>query len=266
MGLSASQGRLLTLTSRMSDLERRSQSISNQKMRLANSQSAVSQKYQNALNMEKITFYDGYKTVQATAQNLTEYNPNLTTQRFLKTADGKIAVSKSISTSFENSSSFDDFLAKFNLTQTAGGEGNLKYDKGKIDYYKNVYDEMYKNDRANYATIEQSQINSTQWLYENLSSGNMYLEGKDLESTDSEIRRINYKSDDLAINVESDSSYIAKAEAEYDAAMNDIKNKEKILDMELEKNSTEYSAVQQEIESVNKVMDKNISRTFKLFA
>ena len=55
MGLAASQARLLTLTSRMADLEMNSMRCSNQKMILANKSDAISAKYADAL----IAFWDG---------------------------------------------------------------------------------------------------------------------------------------------------------------------------------------------------------------
>ena len=55
MGMSASQARLLAITSRMNDIELRSQQIANTKLRLADESDQVAQKYTNALNANKIT-------------------------------------------------------------------------------------------------------------------------------------------------------------------------------------------------------------------
>jgi len=65
--------------------------------------------------------------------------------------------------------------------------------------------------------------------------------------------------------VKNDDFEMARAEAEYETAMNEIQNKDKRFDLELQTIDTEHKAIQTEIDSVNKVMDKNIERTFKIF-
>ncbi|MBR2525506.1 hypothetical protein IKE67_03470 [bacterium] len=58
MGIGASQARLLTLTSRLRDIEYRQESLSNIKMRFANESDAVSAKYTKALNKQKLQYKD----------------------------------------------------------------------------------------------------------------------------------------------------------------------------------------------------------------
>ena len=64
MGMSASQARLLAITSRMNDIELRSQQISNTKIRLADESEEVANKYTAALNASKLTYTD-YSSGQA---------------------------------------------------------------------------------------------------------------------------------------------------------------------------------------------------------
>ena len=56
MGLAASQARLLSITSRMSDNELRSQLINNAKMRLTTDSARVSDEYIAALNKTQMMF------------------------------------------------------------------------------------------------------------------------------------------------------------------------------------------------------------------
>ena len=56
MGMSASQARLLSITSRMNDVEYKSQQISNTKVRLADEAEQVANAYTKALNKTKLTF------------------------------------------------------------------------------------------------------------------------------------------------------------------------------------------------------------------
>lgn len=64
---------------------------------------------------------------------------------------------------------------------------------------------------------------------------------------------------------ESDEEAMAKAEAKYDAAKDQIESKEKMLDLRLNSLDTERSAVVTEIDSVKKLIDKNIETNFKMF-
>ena len=59
MGMSASQARLLSITSRMNDIEYKSQQVANIKMRLASESEQVATDYTNALNKPKFTYTTG---------------------------------------------------------------------------------------------------------------------------------------------------------------------------------------------------------------
>ena len=54
MGLSASQARLLNLTSRMHDIEYKAQNLEAQKLQMANESTHIYQEYENALNKQKV--------------------------------------------------------------------------------------------------------------------------------------------------------------------------------------------------------------------
>ena len=102
MGMSASQARLLAITSRMNDIELRSQQIANTKIRLADESEQVAQKYTNALNASKFTFTDydeGGKTqvISMTVSNMSSLGSNYR----LVDSNGKRVVSKSQANSYK---------------------------------------------------------------------------------------------------------------------------------------------------------------------
>ena len=105
MGLASSQARLLSLTSRLSDLELRAQTVSNSKIRLADASTEVSKNYQNALNAEKLTVMnkaaDAY--IDATANNLTAFNMTAGVQKILTDSAGTLWVSQDIAKAYEDS-------------------------------------------------------------------------------------------------------------------------------------------------------------------
>ena len=74
-----------------------------------------------------------------------------------------------------------------------------------------------------------------------------------------------FNANDPQLIVKNDEFALARAEAEYETAMNEIQNKDKRFDLELQTIDTEHQAIQTEMDSVSKVMDKNIDRTFKIF-
>lgn len=141
MGLAASQCRLLNLTSRLSDLELRAQTISNSKIRLAMDSEEASTEYSDALNKEKLSIYAGsdangdkiYKDL--TYDNLTGVNSPLLSQYGLSRSNGDLLVKKDIATKFKQSSSKIDFLSKFGQTAEVtvypAGVTEEQYNKAK---------------------------------------------------------------------------------------------------------------------------------------
>ena len=55
MGMAASQARLLTLTARLHDVEFEAQTIQNAKLKLADAEDAIYQRYLDALDATQIT-------------------------------------------------------------------------------------------------------------------------------------------------------------------------------------------------------------------
>ena len=98
MGLAASQARLLTITSRLHDIELKQQNISNQKMRLANESDEVSTAYSKALNTQRFTLNNGTSNVKMTIKNL--YTPGSKYQ--LKTKDGKMVLTPALADAYKN--------------------------------------------------------------------------------------------------------------------------------------------------------------------
>ena len=107
MGMAASQARLLSITSRLSDNELRSQLINNQKIRLATESSKASERYVAALNDTKM-MYSAYDVKgnplnkELTFANLTAYS-SYNNQYGLRNLSGQILVSEEDAFNFENS-------------------------------------------------------------------------------------------------------------------------------------------------------------------
>ena len=125
----------------------------------------------------------------------------------------------------------------------------------KAQWYTNLFNRMMQG----YKTIEDGLASSQEWIEYALESGIVTL-----EQVDSSYNwvSLDYSSCTM-ITEETDSDAVAKAEAEYNRAMNDIEAKDSIYDIELKNIDTEHSSLQTEYESIQSVISKNIERTFK---
>lgn len=305
MGMSASQARLMTLTARLSDLELQAQTISNAKIRLSQQSEQVATAYSDALNVQKLQVLNGVNIntqaesyIDASAYNLTTYNAVSTTdkQRFLRDANGKILVTSQIAGAFQDCKGDEEAflnllgytsdksvktLTQKDVTVTTEKDGpnpgtkivsvtdlgmkNVIYDSGAVTYYQNVFQQLQAN---GFDAPGDSNMMSSQWLYSQLSSGNVSLsEWNNNGGTDGTgtWNTVAWNSGDPTLKVTSDDNQAAKAEANYDAANAEIESKDKKFDLELQSIDTEHTAVQTEIDSVKKVIEKNIERSFKIF-
>ena len=102
MGMAASQARLLTLTSRLHDVEYKAQNIESQKIALATQQDELYQTYCDALDAKKIqvafnTDNGGSSYKDATFANVCCYNENRKKQYTLRDAEtGKVIVDSEV--------------------------------------------------------------------------------------------------------------------------------------------------------------------------
>ena len=123
MGLAASQARLLSITSRMSDNELRSQLINNAKIRLTTDSARVSDEYVAALNNTKLMFSNfdlaGNEQYQGLTFNaLTAYS-GYNNQYGIVNSGGEIMVSSLDAGNFERAGgNVDRFLEQYGLEKT----------------------------------------------------------------------------------------------------------------------------------------------------
>lgn len=119
MGMSASQARLLSITSRLTNNEFRSQTITNSKLRLAEKSEEASAEYMDALNSQQLMYgvYDstGEKIYTAlTANTLLSYG-DLKNQYSLVDATGKILLNGSDIKKYKEATSMKDFMSKYGI-------------------------------------------------------------------------------------------------------------------------------------------------------
>ena len=152
MGLSASQARLLSITSRLSDNELRSQTITNAKTSLANETTAASAAYMDALSATELnySFYDADGTkisMPLTGAAMYEYS-ELKNQYGIINQHGQILVSERDATNYENSANIAEFLEKYgfenSFTQTTTTTTTTVDNEGYAEAMKDYQDELQK--------------------------------------------------------------------------------------------------------------------------
>jgi len=236
----------------------------------------------------------------ATAANLTGYNTISTTekQRFIKDSAGKVVLSEKLANimnsvmtpgSFGNQSlkSAEDYknmsLAEMNVNGAFvefvyGAEGRPdingdgKHDMidynalignigdSKVQYYKNIFVETLESGGCNGQSSQN--LNSPEWLQQQVQSGNISL--YEADST-GDFQDVSWTSCDSSIQSKSDTTDMARAEADYKVKTAEIQTKDKRFDLDLQNINTEHTAIQTEVDSVKKTIEKNIDRSFKIF-
>ncbi len=125
MGMSASQARLLSITSRLTNNEFRSQTITNSKLRLAEKSQEASADYMDALNSQQLVFgiygdNGGYSTEKLTPALIYDYAP-LKNQYALVNPAGKLLVSAVDANNFkatiDEENPLSAFLDKYGLLE-----------------------------------------------------------------------------------------------------------------------------------------------------
>ena len=282
MGMSASQARLLSITSRMNDIELRSQQISNTKIRLADESEQVANNYTRALNASKLTYTDyssgQAKTVDLTPKNLSNYGLCLVNR-----SDNSIFSSDvTPAQMYEMIESGQFFLAKAGQTTTTPTQAQIptlansnnvtfvnKLNPTNTATFVNKLNPT--NTVTNWNTISGMEqtgevINASSKKY----TFTDFWDEVDIEDTNIKTYLQNPEevsvSGNTFLNIQSDDTNLAKAEAEYNAQTAKINAKEKKLDQQMKEMDTEHSALKTEYDSVKSLISDNISKSFQLFS
>lgn len=231
MGMSASQARLLSITARMNDVEFKSQSISNTKLRLADEAEKVSSDYTAALNKQKLTYTD-WSSGQATKISLNSTTmSNVASSIKLYTIDGKEVIYSGTPDNNQVKLSFSE-AELYEMIES--GQFIMYSSSEKID--ATAYAALSDTNKGAYINV-----NGEYWKTTSVSgNGNLAME--------------------------SDSTMLAKAEADYNAATSRINRKEKLLDNELKALDTEHSALKTEQDAIKSLISDNVDKTFNIFS
>ena len=235
MGLAASQGRLLLLTARKSDLELQAQNITQQRLLLAMQQETIAEEYADKTNNQ---------IFQVRLEGASEYSTlNIASLNALM-----------------NGNASTDYKLNSDRSQVTSGSYAI-YDT-RTKKYINPSD--IKNDSGNtpYSKLQQN-IDSGAWVIrtpetktEPNGTGTQTVTtwGDLMIGADSRFRQTYFTQDDNT------------AKANYDKAMARVQRLDKQLELKLNQVETQNKAVETEIESVDKIISSNIESSFKYFS
>lgn len=154
MGMSASQARLLSITTRLTNNEFNAQTITNSKLRLAQKSAEVSDEYMDALNIQKLMFgvydADGNKTyTNLNANTLLSYG-ELKNQYALVNSSGQVLMGGDDIKKYVEAANLTDYLYTNGVAKTE----NPQYTKAMQEIYGNDYETLFnfenKNQWVNY--------------------------------------------------------------------------------------------------------------------
>ncbi|MCD8378489.1 MAG: hypothetical protein LUB59_06855, partial [Candidatus Gastranaerophilales bacterium] len=118
-------------------------------------------------------------------------------------------------------------------------------------------------ENENYMVITDQYLNSSEWLHNAIQEGFVVIQV--YSDTESAFEDTSVAVDTGLLEVQ-DETKIKKAEAQYEADMNEINKKDTRYDTQLSKCETEREAIVDELDSLRTVIDDNEERTFKLFS
>lgn len=261
--MAASQGRLLSITARMSDVEFSSQQIQQKKIELAMSTDQITQQYTDALNKTKFVGLTGFNNGSAVYQDLnydmlTGLNSPLAGDYCVTDSSNKIVIPQSMADKLNKSKNVFDFMVINGVDQNAAStaaSGGAK--TPETTYYTNLYNKISQG----YTVRSDANLNSAEWMSNQIKNGGLFLEkfGTDGTTTDQDWESSG------EISEKRDTKDLDIIEAKYNADLQKIQTQDKKYDMNLKQLDSEHSALQTEADSVKKVIEKNIESSFKTF-
>ncbi len=245
MGLASSQARLLLLTARKSDLEYRSQMISQRKIMLAMETEQLASGYTQALSNRLLYYvFDQNSSSGETLNEVLNYYSLVS------------SAANSGESGLENSYIVTDAMGRMVIPNAASlPTGFSSVSEGGKSYA------VHGNQK--YEVSVCSDVTNASVFQNALRNGALYLEKYNKD--EAAYKSISWSSD-AAIQ---DSLYTqddAAAQAEYESKSLTLQNQDKMMDLELKQIETQHKAVETEYDSVKKVIDKNIEVSYKIFA
>ncbi len=268
MGLASSQARLLLLTSRKSDLEYKSQMISQRKIMLSMQTEGLGTEYTKALSNTRLmmSYYNSTNENQSFKEQITY--AGLTTGNGTVLGDFLVTDEKGIVQLPAAEEGKNPELPTWLKAMTSANPATARLNTSKKTI--EILNAEGTKVEYSYPYAENEDLNNKMAFQDGLQNGSFYLKKYDptaQSETDAGdplfTQAISGSTNfDSELYTEDD----AKAQADYEQASRKIQNQDKILDLELKNIETQHKAIETEYDSVKQVIQKNIETSYKIFA
>ncbi len=276
MGLASSQARLLLLTSRKSDLEYKSQMISQRKIMLSMQTEGLGTEYTKALSNTRLmmSYYNATNENQSfkeqiTYAGLTSGNGTALGKFLITDESGVIQLPPAEAGKAPELPTW----IKEKLTGTPAVPANGTTPAVPAippSASINTTNKTITIDGVTYKYAENENLSNKMAFQDSLQNGSLYLKKYDPESQSENDAQTPFFTQAISGSTNFDSELYteddAKAQAEYEQASRKIQNQDKILDLELKNIETQHKAIETEYDSVKQVIQKNIETSYKIFA
>jgi len=260
MGLAASQGRLLLLTARKSDLEYQSQQISQRRLLLSQQNETIAKEYSEAIGNRVLMF--NYDIIQ----NSTNYTATETLSW-----QGLVATKKANGEQYR----VVDAMGRVIVPSLPDGRitiGGQEYDTSQLSDEQleqlvgNTWTHQDGSSQTPTEYVLAPAILSPEVFQQGLRNGVYFIQSysSDTSLGNATWNDVSWQSMEEitdTLNTEDD----AYAQSVYETKTAMIQSQDKKLELELKQIETVHKAVETEVESVNKVIQKNIETSFKMF-
>ncbi|MCD8377843.1 MAG: hypothetical protein LUB59_03550 [Candidatus Gastranaerophilales bacterium] len=283
MGLSSSQARLLDLTSRMHQIEYKAAKLEAQKLQMANESTRVYEDYLEALDKTKVQ----YKIL--TTDGSTTYSDISSYTDFLKAgyaidfkgvvydgtsaytaSDGTYVSKTAITVTDSNAEDYPDFAVGDTIYQAL--DASTYYEASEVTTTAVALNWAQLCHDAFGASLTNPPSNVSEVITNLINSGDVTLVEADTDGTFAKETDEDFANFETSVSTNtglqevSDEIALKKAEAQYEADMKKIDNKDTKYDTDLAALETERNAIKQEMETLETVAKDNVERTFKLFS
>lgn len=281
MGLSSSQGRLLMLTSRLSDIELQQMIISQRQNQLAWKEADAAKEYNESMNNYKLVMKVKNEEGKAEDKDLT-FNILSSMGYLITNAKGELYLERKIITREEkiaqleelrdNAESIgdDDSVAEIeeqinNLPEDYREEGDWIPPEGVEITFSEDKTMAYIGEKTFVLQNGNDFLKDKNKLQSLLINNVLYIKNtKDISEKATTIGEVLEANTDFEYVLDTSDDAAAESKHNYEMAL--LSAKENQLEMDLAQLETQHEAVLKEYESVKELISSNVDRTFKLFS
>lgn len=301
MGMSASQVRLLSLTSRMHDLEFQAQAIHYTKLDLADDQNEAYDIYLESMDASKLQMSvvtaNGQEFRDVSYKNLVNQSEGIVQSMYAITnAKGQIILPEKLynvlnqkitgteNFPLENLDTFLDAVAttylysgRFDLDTTEARISEMKQD-GNYDYWKSIYYQIvgFKNDQGDFVDgrgidfIYNDKLADRDWLMNGINNAEVFLYKMQSKKDSFVGDKVNIfaqtgVAEDRDIKETYSEELVNEARMAYEKRVKELDIKDQKLDLTLSQIDSEHNALKTEYDSVKQIVSKSVERSYKTF-